>query len=179
MNKTTQMLFDEHSHIVNAIDSVKQLRTLLSSDADSYRELTTELVNYFRKYADGYHHQKEESILFPLMSKKNELLGNGVIEEMFNQHEDFRGMLDAIEAAVRKGDNDEAQEQLEEYAENMLDHIAVENDELFITAESLLSDDELEKMYFDFQDSDRNLGSSAKTDLENWAGALRSRLMMA
>ena len=72
MNKAIQMLFEEHSKIVNAIDSINRIKPMIQSNPNQFYELTTELLHFFRKYADGYHHHKEEIILFPLMNKKNE-----------------------------------------------------------------------------------------------------------
>ena len=57
------------------------------------------------------------------------------------------------------------QELLTGYINDLLDHIAVENDELFIMAESLFNEDELERMYFLFQDIDMELGQVRKQEL--------------
>ncbi|MBL7922698.1 MAG: hemerythrin domain-containing protein [Bacteroidia bacterium] len=179
MNKTIELLYEEHANIINAIDIVKQLKPLISQNTERYEELCHELLDYFRDYADRYHHHKEELILFPLMSKKNELLGEGVVAEMFSQHTEFREMTSNIRVALSEKQYTSAQKQLEEYTEALLDHIAVENDELFVIAESLFSEDELDKMYFGFRDVDAQIGADAKQKLEGWATSIRSSLLMA
>jgi hemerythrin-like domain-containing protein len=54
---------------------------------------------------------------------------------------------------------------LERYTNDLLDHISVENDEVFIMAETLFSDTELERIYFLFQDIDIKLGQERKQQL--------------
>ncbi len=70
-----------------------------------------------------------------------------------------------------------AQHQLEQYAEALFDHIAVENEEVFQAAASLFSDAELEKISFRFLDCDRDLGTGRKEELENSARLLQSAMM--
>ena len=50
--------------------------------------------------------------------------------------------------------------------QDLLDHIAAENDELFVLAETLMSEDELETIYFKFKDIDMELGEVNKIELE-------------
>ena len=179
MNKAIQMLFEEHSKIVNAIDSINRIKPMIQSNPNQFYELTTELLHFFRKYADGYHHHKEEIILFPLMNKKNELLAEGVVAEMFSQHEEFREIISNIEKSLNEQNFEISHKLLVEYTDALLDHIAVENEEVFMIAESLLTDAELEKMYFDFQDTDRQLGTGLKAEWEEWVESLRGKLHMA
>ena len=174
-----KVLFDEHEIIVNAIDTAKQAKSLIGKDDAAYEKLITQLIGFFRNYADKYHHFKEEEILFPEMAKRNELLADGVIKEMFENHADFRLMIKNIETSLNKKQYPQAQQQLEQYTEALLDHIAVENDEVFQTAETIFSEEELEKIYFRFEDCDRELGNAKKEELKELADTLRKNLLMA
>lgn len=179
MTRSMKMLYDEHEIIVNAIDTAKQAKSLIGKEDASYEKLIHQLIGFFRNYADKYHHFKEEEILFPEMAKRNELLADGVIKEMFENHSDFREMIQNIETALNEKKYAETQQQLEKYTEALLDHIAVENDEVFQTAESIFSEEELEKIYFRFEDCDRNLGNAKKEELKELADMLRKDLLMA
>ncbi|MBI4930370.1 MAG: hemerythrin domain-containing protein [Bacteroidetes bacterium] len=179
MNKSMKVLFDEHEIIVNAIDTAQQAKLLIGKDDAAYEKLITQLIGFFRNYADKYHHFKEEEILFPEMAKRNELLADGVIKEMFENHADFRVMIKNIETSLNKKQYPHAQLLLEEYTEALLDHIAVENDEVFQTAETIFSEEELEKIYFRFEDCDRELGNAKKEELKELADTLRKNLLMA
>jgi hemerythrin-like domain-containing protein len=174
-----KVLFDEHEIIVNAIDTARQAKSLIGKYDVSYEKLIHQLIGFFRNYADKYHHFKEEEILFPEMAKRNELLADGVIKEMFDNHADFREMIKGIEASLNEKKYAEAQQKLQQYTESLLDHIAVENDEVFQSSESIFSEEELEKIYFRFEDCDRELGSAKKEELKELADTLRKNLLMA
>ncbi|MEK6616530.1 MAG: hemerythrin domain-containing protein, partial [Bacteroidota bacterium] len=76
MNKSMKVLFDEHEIIVNAINTTRQAKSLIGKNDAAYEKLITQLIGFFRNYADKYHHFKEEEILFPEMAKRNELLAD-------------------------------------------------------------------------------------------------------
>src|ERR1022692_877121 len=97
MNTYLKLLYDEHSIIVNAIDVAKESESLIGKDNILYEKTIRTLIDFFRNFADKYHHNKEEMILFPEMEKKNEMLQDGVIKEMFDNHEEFREMIKDIE----------------------------------------------------------------------------------
>lgn len=175
MNKCLKMLYDEHEIIVNAIDAAKQAETLIGKEDELYEMTIRELLSFFRNYADKYHHYKEELILFPEMSKKNELLEDGVIKEMFDNHEDFRGMIKEIETLLDEKNYPATQKALNSYAEALLDHIAVENEEVFQMAESIFDEAELERIYFRFVDCDRELGDQRKEELKELSDNLRKQ----
>lgn len=178
MNPFIKLLYDEHAVIVNAIDTAKQLRQLAGKDDTLYEKTLRKLIRFFREYADKYHHYKEELILFPEMNRRNELLGDGIVKEMFDNHEEFRLRIGRIVQNLDRKDYLSAQAELEKYAEALLDHIAVENDEVFQIAEQLLTEPELEKIGHRFMDCDRELGEKLKEDLVDMAESLRKELML-
>jgi hemerythrin-like domain-containing protein len=169
MNDSLKVLYDEHAVIVNVLSSVKQAGNLIEQNPDEYEKLIHQLIHFFRTYADQYHHHKEEEILFPEMVKQNEMLENGVIQEMLENHDDFRSMIQDIEEKLNSKNYQGAQSGLIDYSEALLNHIAAENEELFPMAETLFSDDELRNIKFRFEDNDRTLGDETKSDLTEFA----------
>jgi hemerythrin-like domain-containing protein len=165
MEHVLRILFDEHEVIVRAIGMARDARALVGVDNAAYEDTMSELIRFFRQYADHYHHYKEEQILFPDMAKKSELMQQGILAEMLDNHEDFRARIRAIELALQNGDHAGAAERMDAYGEALLDHIAVENDELFIAAEDLFNAEESEKLFFRFVDIDSELGTHKKQDL--------------
>lgn len=178
LNPFLKILYDEHAIIVNAIDVAKQCEVLIGTDNDRYESTIRKLITFFRNYADKYHHFKEENILFPEMSKRNEMLSDGVVKEMFDNHEDFREKIQTIEKHLNNKMYAETQTELEKYGEALLDHIAVENDEVFQIAETLFTEDELEKINHRFQDCDRDLGDEQKENLRIIIDGLRKVIIM-
>ena len=159
------LLHDEHEIILDAIRIAKELRKH-TGNGGLYEQKVSALIAFFREYADKYHHYKEEEVLFPEMVKANELLESGVIQEMFENHEDFRALIREIEQLTKDKKHEDAQNKLEQYVEALTDHIAVENEEVFEIARSLFSDIEMEKIFFRFMDLDADLGDKRKLELK-------------
>ena len=164
MNPVT-ILIQEHNLIKIAVEIAKKSRNKLGNEAE-YDSIIRQLLVFFRNYADNFHHHKEELILFPEMVKANEMLEQGIVFEMFENHSDFREMLASIENLLNSKNYEQAQNKLEQYCEALLDHIAVEDDEVFEIAKSLFDESELEKIYFRFVDVDAELGQQHKEELK-------------
>jgi len=176
MNDPIQILFDEHEIIRMVVDAAKNSSALAGKEDSRYEQVVKKLLMFFRNYADKYHHHKEEIILFPEMGKRNELLQGGVIQEMLDNHAEFREMLGSIETFISNKNYMRASQQMEIYCEALLDHIAVENDEVFHIAESLFQEKELDAMYFRFADCDKELGETDKMELAKMANEIHEEL---
>lgn len=165
MNKAIEILDHEHQKIKQVIDHV---RTLIRSIIDGEKDINTlsEWLEFFRTYADQYHHGKEEKILFPKMIHQNSMLEFGVIQEMLENHEDFREQLSEIQSCIERNDPEGTRHAFDNYSEALLEHIAVEDEEVFQIAETLLSEDELLTISNLFEDSDRELGFDEKYQWE-------------
>ncbi len=166
MNEVVKVLTREHENIKRAIDNTHALFADIEAGNVDISEMN-ERITFFRTYADGYHHHKEEEVLFPEMIKRNEMLEYGVIHEMLQNHEDFREMLADLEEAVNASDIQGAKKKFEAYSEALLEHIAVEDEEVFQIAETIMSEDELLTILYRFEDCDRELGVDEKKDWES------------
>jgi len=166
MNKAIEILMQEHHHIKKAIAGTQALFLSIAQGKASLSDVKNR-IDFFRNYADSYHHQKEEKVLFPEMIKRNEMLEFGVVHEMLENHADFRELLAEIEDSVNDGDAQGAQQKFEKYAEMLLEHIAVEDDEVFQIAETLMNEDELLTVLYLFEDCDRELGAAEKLNWES------------
>jgi len=168
MHKALEVLYQEHETIKSVISYRKKIDILAKKNPAKFKNIVTELIRFFRSYADNFHHYKEEKILFPLLCEKNVLLkDDSVVEEMLGNHDNFRNIVKSIESAAESGNYKESDELLNDYLDMLINHISVEDDELFLMAESLLNESELEKLYIDFQNIDRELGLDIKNDFEN------------
>ncbi len=163
--KYTKVLYDEHEEILSAVKLVNESEKLLNENPEKWKEFCEKIIYFFRNYADKYHHYKEEQLLFPKIAEENEVMGMNIIAEMLENHEDFRDYLSEIEENL-EFDLNNAFKKLTDYCEDLSDHIAAENEELFISAENLLSEKDLETMMFQFQDIDRDLGEENKKKME-------------
>lgn len=161
------ILYREHDVIGYAANFVKKINENIGNENKYLTKIAEVLILFFREYADKYHHFKEEEILFPEIQKKNELMGQGIVSEMLTNHEDFRLMLQEIETDLKKGQIEKVFAKFSEYINMLLDHIAVENEELFQAAITIFSKSELEKIRDRFKDFDHEHGLIEKENLEN------------
>ena len=152
--------------IISSADQVVQL-------LDHYWEKSEEgfvkhvhsLLSFFREFSDRYHHFKEEQVLFPELESHVDFSLHSLISELKEHHEIFREYTQTIQRFLNENQFEKTYTALCTYMDELLDHIAVEDDELFVISESLLSDAELETMYHKFKDIDIDLGESRKTQL--------------
>ncbi len=167
-----QTMLDEHEVICQAETIIENLNKTWEADADQYKKTVTTLITFFREYADGYHHKKEEDVLFPAIHDHPDFVLQEILEEFETHHEDFREYTRTIEEAINEGNFEKSFKELNNYLQDLLDHIAAENDELFVLAENLMDEDDLETIYFKFKDIDMELGEDRKKELEDSVAAL-------
>lgn len=166
MNNPIDTMLQEHEAISQAADIVETLDGSWENDADGYTERATGLIAFFREYADGYHHRKEEEVLFPALKDHPDFVLDEMVDEFEQHHEDFREYASDAESALEDGDHAGSYKHLKAYVNDLLDHIAAENEEIFVLAENLLNENDLETIYFKFEDIDRELGQERKVELE-------------
>jgi hemerythrin-like domain-containing protein len=158
-------LMAEHDVISQVEHLIARLDGQWHRNNEAYETAVNQLISFFREYGDKLHHYKEEQVLFPLLMSKSEFSQPSLVDELEDHHELFREYMSTIETALRKANYEKVQETLVKYSGDLLDHIAAENDELFVMAESLMSEDELEAMYFNFIDFDAQVGNEVKRQL--------------
>lgn len=162
------LLMKEHDVILSVRQIIEALDNLWVKDDAAYRDKVEELISFFRIYSDKFHHEKEETILFRQLKDHPDFRLHDLIDELEEHHENFRLQVAAIEQALTDNKWTQVQKLLLEYTDALADHIAVENDELFVMTEMLFSEEELSRMYFLFEDLDRQLGLEKKNVLEHF-----------
>lgn len=158
-------MYDEHDIILQSYEIIQNIDNTWEKDPEKYKSVVTQLLTFFREYADGYHHNKEETVLFPTIYEHPDFTLHGIIDEFNQHHEDFREYSAEITDSLATGDYPRSYKVLRKYISELRDHISAEGDELFVLAENLLAPDELETIYFKFQDIDRDLGEARKQEL--------------
>lgn len=159
------LLMEEHERIKTAVAVLQELRQAPLLPELKAKSLKS-LIGFFRQFADEYHHRKEEELLFPAMRDQVPLLGEGILKEMLEQHDTMRAMIQEAIRCLSDNNVERALECMGVFADALLDHIAVEDDEVFQIAQSHLSAETLDIMYFRFIDKDRELGNETKAELE-------------
>jgi hemerythrin-like domain-containing protein len=153
----TDVLRKEHDVILKMLDATDAVgRRLVLSEKVSPDTLNG-LLEFFRLFADRCHHGKEEDFLFPLLEKKGIPRGGGPIGVMLSEHGRGRELIHEMELASSQFQDSPGvsgrrwAQAAVEYTNLLREHIAKENDVLFQMAESLLTNEEQERLAQEFE----------------------------
>lgn len=160
-----KLLMDEHEIISEAEDIIVMLDKYWEKDKANYEKCVRLLIQFFRDFCDKYHHQKEEEVLFLELKDHHDFRMSEMLDELQSHHDDFRHDIIDIETAINDEDYEKAHSLLISYINGLLDHIAIEDDELFVMAESLFTEDQLDIIYHKCKDIDQELGDQRKLEL--------------
>lgn len=159
--QATQVLRNEHEGILAMLAIVEAAAYRLQDGNDVPPELFTDAVSFFRNFADGCHHSKEELQLFPTLTQRGLPSEGGPIGVMLIEHDQGRAFVRGMaEAADRyaKGEKSAVPSLVKNtlgYVKLLREHIDKENGALFVMADQLLSEDDQNKLYDAFEDIER------------------------
>ena len=113
-----------------------------------------------KSFADGFHHAKEETLLFPLLVEKGFSLEQGPVGVMLNEHVQGRnyvkGMAENI-ALYKTGDLNSLSliyQNMKGYIDLLRNHINKENNILFKMADRVLTENDHETLLHQYGDID-------------------------
>lgn len=164
-SKAMEIMYHEHQVILKAIHQLKSI--LERENVTDYKSNIIWFINFFKEYGDKFHHHKEEDLLFKVLEKKNEMLGGGLVNELIEHHEGFRKYLQEAVHFIHANDFENLKEILNDYTNDLIDHIGAEDDELFVTADMILNETEKNNLYFSFVDKDTELNMGVKNKFEH------------
>ena len=168
----TEILSQEHRAIEARLNEVDERIRAAEPGAPFAREFFEDALDFFRNFADGCHHAKEENLLFPLMKERGVPEEGGPIGCMLAEHEEGRSYLRAIRenlAAAAQGSpaaQDEVYANAGAYIELLRRHIYKEDHILFRMARMVLQPDdvaELQKQFANVEVPERFHGLQAAT----------------
>ncbi len=137
----TKNLEDDHVFILRLIDVMEVMTTVSEPEIEHLEEV----VAIIRSFADGLHHAKEESLLFPLMAERGFSMQFGPIAVMLQDHEDGRNYVKGMAENIALLKNGELSAlnlvyyNMLGYGELLRNHISKENNVLFRMADNALS----------------------------------------
>ena len=162
MHDATKVLRQEHEVILAVLDATEEVATNLENGADTPPELLTTTVEFLKLYADRQHHGKEEDLLFPELEKQGMPRKGGPVAVMLMEHQMGRShmarMAEAAEAYKNgyKSAGGEWADAALDYVALLREHIAKENNILFVMAERILSADDQQRLATEFAGVDKN-----------------------
>ena len=164
MNFATQNLEDDHIYILRLIDVMESMTTQPAPEV-AHLEEAVELI---KNYADGLHHAKEETLLFPMMAERGFSTTQGPVAVMLHEHaagrEYVKGMSENIRL-LKEGDLSAVNmiyANIHGYSELLQNHIYKENNMLFRMADNALSDSDQQSLFQHFEQLENEGGSNPK-----------------
>jgi hemerythrin-like domain-containing protein len=156
MPTATQILRNEHDAILKMLDASEEVARQLDRSERVAPETLAGILEFFRVFADQCHHGKEEDLLFPALAAKGMPHQGGPIGVMEAEHEVGRSLIRQMAEAAHAYEHGEQSSGFiwakvaREYAEFLRNHIAKENNVLFVMAERMLSPDEQSRLATEF-----------------------------
>lgn len=150
-----QTLINEHVNIKELIYVFKYI----SSKKDFLNTYSSELASvlkYLAQYADSFHHQKEEDLLFCMFREKE------IVEAMYEEHELGRKLRKAV---VDSKSSEEAKIYIEQFCDMLDNHIHKEDNVLFPYLDRNLSDDVVKRLNDELKNYDNDLEEEVKNFL--------------
>ena len=161
MKTATQNLENDHVSILKLIDVMNKMVKLPDANVSHLEEV----VELIRKFADGLHHAKEETLLFPLMAQKGFSLQQGPVAVMLMDHEQgrafVRGMADQIQnyKSGQLSALNLVYANMSGYSELLSNHIAKEDNILFRMADNAFTTEDQHSLIEQFSAIDAGSGS--------------------
>ncbi len=156
-SKATQILVDEHDVILSVLDAIETVAAHQDSGVDFPRGFYERAIDFVASFADKCHHAKEEGHLFPVLEARGIARQRGPIGCMLKEHEEGRAHVAAMRAALPRaaaGDaraREEVQQQALAYVALLREHIAKENQVLFVLGDQFMTAGDKEALWHKFQ----------------------------
>jgi hemerythrin-like domain-containing protein len=156
-NSATALLSDEHRVIERVLAVMGGLiGRPVPESLDSWKKA----LDFIRGFADGCHHFKEEKVLFPALEEHGIPVEGGPVGMMLMEHDEGRGYVRAMLAALEEADTERAQQTLIDNANSYIRmlklHIQKEDDVLFKIADETIAGSEQKELLRAFAEHEAN-----------------------
>ena len=147
-----EILRNEHGLIRRFVDLLSVAVARLEVDDPPPRAFFDNGIEFVRGFSDGFHHKKEELVMFVQLAQKKNGAIDGQIEALRYQHDQGRGFIKAIAGALdgyADGDLNATaivRENAAAFASLLKHHIHTEDHIFFPMAQETMTSDELETL---------------------------------
>ena len=177
--QATDILSSEHRLIERVIAAMEVAANELEAGQPVRAGFFLDAARFIREFADGWHHRKEEGVLFQAMADGGMPTHTGPIAVMLHDHERGRELTVGLrDAAQRLADGDQSSIaaivfNVRAYSELLTQHIHKEDHILFRMADSVIASDRHDELLAEFArvESGRT-GTLTKADAVALADAL-------
>jgi hemerythrin-like domain-containing protein len=173
---------EEHRLIEQVLGSLESFAVEVEGGLALERPLVAEYADFFRGFADAYHHGKEEDILFQKMIERGFPTESGPLAVMLHEHAQGRervGILSQTgqaEGAVEAAERESVLTATHEFVPLLRQHILKEDRILYPMALRALTGSELDQMETAFEAFEKRLNADGA---EERLRALADRLTVS
>ena len=146
---TTSRLSEEHRHIIDVVNALMDECDSIDKGGDINKAFFTNAISFIRDYADGYHHSKEEDILFTELARFD-YVRRGPLEQMLREHRIGRQHVAEMERGLLENNKDLLLSGGRGYADLLVHHIFKEDHVLYPLAEQLLPSEAKQRIISSF-----------------------------
>jgi hemerythrin-like domain-containing protein len=146
MLNITNVLSDEHQNILKVIDIVLNECNKIEEGKKVDKIFFDKVINFIKKYADGFHHAKEENILFTEMLDNLENMHCNPIPVMLNEHDEGREYVKEMIESLEQNNDVNLLGNARGYCYLLQNHIFKEDNILYPMAEESLDDNQKQKI---------------------------------
>ena len=150
----TRILRDEHEVILRVLNAFESMLHRIEDGSPPDKEALRNAVEFFRGFADGCHHAKEEDCLFPAMERAGLPTQGGPVGIMLEEHEQGRAYIQEIRRAVEENPPDARKRMIDNgwaYIQLLRAHIHKENEILFPLADKSVPEPAMKAVARDFE----------------------------
>lgn len=175
MGKATQDLRKEHEAILFVLRILDEMMTSDKSK-ETLLKYYDEVVYFLKVFADKCHHGKEENYLFKELVSKGVPNESGPVGVMLREHAQGRDLIARMSLSVQEGNIDGFHHAARQYRDLLKIHIEKENNVLFPMADNVISEQEQDTLFEQFEQYEENIighGVHEKlhTMIDAWAEA--------
>jgi len=167
MNSATKNLEDDHVYILQLIDTMEAMTKSSEPDISDLEDA----VDLIKNFADGLHHAKEETLLFPLMAEHGFSMQQGPVAMMLHEHTQGRAFVKEMTENIESFKNGDLSalalvyRNMLGYGELLRNHISKENNVLFRMADQALLKEDQEFLFKQFEEiENRGISNHQKKD---------------
>ena len=148
-----QKLVDEHVLIKRWLALIPFVVESLDLTTVRGMQIVKEGVDLIRFYADRFHHEKEERILFKYFDDTTE-----IFQVIYEDHRQARNHVKEMLAAIDTNDQSLLAHHLTGYGNLLVEHIKKEDEILFPWLDRKLTADQVEELTYKFDLADMQIG---------------------
>lgn len=147
-----EILRNEHGLIRRFVDLLSVAVERLEMEDPPRRAFFEKSIEFVRGFSDGFHHKKEELVMFVQLAQKKNGAIDGQIEALRYQHDQGRGFIGAIDGALddyEEGDpsaQSVVRENAAAFASLLKHHIHIEDHIFFPMSQEAMTAEELEAL---------------------------------